>query len=285
MQWLLNGKTLSFEQPVIIGILNITPDSFSDGGKHFNKGRIDMKKAISKAKKMINEGAAIIDVGGESSRPGSDPVSEEEELRRVLPIIIEIAKLDTIISIDTTKPAVADTCISAGAHIINDITGFTNQKMINVAKKYAKQGIGCIVMHMKGNPKTMQQNVQYDDVVEEVYQFLKKQVIMLKKQGIKHIMIDPGIGFGKEVRHNLLLLKNINRFKPLNRPILIGASKKSFIGKIINTDIDDRLSGSIAVNIAAIHAGADAIRVHDVKEHAQAMKMFQALQNAGKDEE
>lgn len=279
MIWKLGYKTMDFSKPQVMGVLNITPDSFSDGGRYVGpkiNGKINLKKIISDAKQMITDGATILDVGGESSRPGSVPVSETEELRRVLPVIRELVKIGIIISIDTTKPYVADLCLEHGADIINDISGFRNKKMIAVVKNY-KNNIGCIVMHMQGTPKTMQENIQYYDVVKEVYAFLKQQTAMLKKEGIKQIMIDPGIGFGKKVQHNILLIKNLNRLKDIKQPILIGASRKSFIGKITNTEVTERLPGTLAVNLIALQNGANVLRVHDVKEHVQLIRTVEAI--------
>lgn len=278
--WNLRNKVLNFSKPQVMGILNITPDSFSDGGKYIDNKKnekVNLKKIISDAKQMIIDGANILDIGGESSRPGSDPISEEEELRRVLPAIKKLTKLNAIISIDTTKPRVADRCLANGANIINDINGFRNKEMVAVAKKYSKQGIGCIVMHMQGTPKTMQKNIQYNDVIKEVHEFLKQQTAMLEKEGIKQIMIDPGIGFGKEMQHNLLLIEHLNRLKDIKQPILVGASRKSFIGKITNTEVAERLAGTLAVNLIAIQNGANVLRVHDVKEHIELIEILEAM--------
>lgn len=284
-QWTLRGKKISFSQPLVMGILNVTPDSFSDGGRLFSSvsGRVDVARAVSEAQKMIAEGAAVIDVGGESSRPGSDSVSVEEELSRVLLVVQEVLKLGCIVSIDTIKPEVAKACLEAGAHIVNDISGFRNPAMVSVCKEYACLGIGCIVMHMKGMPKTMQQEISYTDVVSEVFSFLEGQVQMLADAGLDNVMVDPGIGFGKDVEHNLLLLQELSRLLKIGKPVLVGASRKSLIGKITGAAVEDRLPGSIALHVAAVLNGADVVRVHDVKEHVQALQVVAALKNLCKD--
>lgn len=282
-QWTLRGKKLSFSQPLAMGILNVTPDSFSDGGRLFSSapGSVDVAFAVREAQRMIAEGALIIDIGGESSRPGSDLVSIEEEVSRVLPVVQEVLKLGCIVSIDTMKPEVAKACLEAGAHIVNDISGFRNPAMVSVCKAYARSGVGCIVMHMKGMPKTMQQHVSYTDVVSEVFSFLEGQVNLLAEAGIDQVMIDPGMGFGKEVEHNLLLLLGLSRLKEIGKPVLVGASRKSLIGKITGAVVEDRLPGCIALHVTAVLNGADAVRVHDVKEHVQALQIIAALRNSG----
>jgi len=256
----------------IMGILNVTPDSFSDGGKF-----IDVEKAIKRAKQMIAEGADIIDVGGESSRPGSDPVSIEDELRRVKPVIEQLKGASVPISIDTYKPDVAEECIKAGASIINDITGLKDKRMLEVAEKYKAS---VVIMHMLGKPKTMQQDITYKDVIGDIKQFLKEKVDLAKKAGIKEIMIDPGIGFGKTTEHNLLILKRLDEFKSLGYPILIGPSRKSFIGNITGLPINERLEGTITSIAIAIMNGADIVRVHDVRECKRAIQIADAIRCA-----
>jgi dihydropteroate synthase len=272
--WKLQGRILDFSKPIVMGALNITPDSFSDGGQFF-----DVSVAVSRAKTMIAEGATIIDIGGESSKPGSERVDVDEELRRVLPVVEEVLKLDCIVSIDTMKPQVARACLERGAHIINDISGFRDQEMIDVCAYFKDMGIGCVIMHMLGMPKTMQKDVLYESVVDDVYAFLEKHVKELEESGLDQIMIDPGVGFGKTVEHNLLLLKYVDSFKSLGKPILVGASRKSLIGKVTGGNVDDRLGGSIALHVAGVMKGVDVVRVHDVKEHVQALEMVHALRN------
>ena len=258
----------------IVGVLNITPDSFSDGGKYYN----NIEVALKRAKEMINDGADIIDIGGESSKPGSEPVSIEEELRRVLPVVERLSKqAGVIISIDTYKPEVAEACIKAGVKIINDITGLSNPKMIKIAAKYKTP---VIIMHMQGEPKTMQKNPHYDDVVGDIYKFFKKRIKSAKDAGIKNIILDPGIGFGKTALHNLSILKNLSKFKKLGCPILVGPSRKSFIGKITNSNIEERLPGTIAVLVISQINGASFFRVHDVLECKKAILMANAILKA-----
>ncbi len=259
----LKNKSLNFQnkdKTLIMGILNVTPDSFSDGGKYF-----DVDKAILHAKEMIIAGADIIDIGGESTRPGAEEVSINEELNRVIPVIKEISKLEIPISIDTYKPHVAEESIKAGANIINDISGLRNQEMVNIV---AKNKVPIIIMHMKGTPKTMKDKAFYkDDVVNEIIDYLREKIQIAQEAGIKDIIIDPGIGFGKTVEHNIQILNRLNEFKILNKPILIGTSRKSFLGKLSGTlDTEKRLETTIASNVLSIINGANIIRVHDVIE-------------------
>jgi len=264
---------LKFNKTLVMGILNATPDSFYDGKLFFNPD-----KAIEHAKQMAKDGADIIDIGGESSRPGSEPVSEEEELRRVSPIIKKLKdEIKVPMSIDTYKPKVAEECIKLGAGIINDINGLRNEEMIKVAAKYK---VPVIIMHMKGSPKTMQDNPVYKDVVKEIKQFLGVQIKNARKAGIKDIIIDPGIGFGKTTEHNLQILKRLNDFKDLNCPILVGPSRKSFIGNITGLDVNERLEGTLAAISIAIINGVNIVRVHDVKECKRAVMVADAVRDA-----
>lgn len=262
------------KKPIIMGILNVTPDSFSDGGKFLN-----IQAAIAHAKKMVEDGADIIDVGGESTRPNSEPVSVEEELERAIPVIEKLKEeLDVPISIDTCKPKVAEAALKAGASIVNDITALESDEMAKVA---AKHHATVVIMHMQGNPKTMQKKPHYKNIVGEVKGFLKKRIAKAKKFGIKKIIIDPGIGFGKTVEHNLELIAKLSEFKSLGCPVMIGASRKSFIGKILNEPVENRLEGTIIVNSIALMNGADILRVHDVKEARQAIQMVEAVKKFG----
>lgn len=262
--------TLRFEKTLLMGILNVTPDSFSDGGR-FNT----LDTAIGQAKKMVSDGADIIDIGGESSRPGSEPLSEEEELGRVLPIVTRLVReLPVPISIDTYKPGVADACLHAGAHLMNDITGLTNPSMRSVA---ADHDVPVVMMHMLGTPKVMQQDPIYQDVVGEINAFFQGQIKTAKKAGISQLIIDPGIGFGKTVEHNLLILKHLDTFKTLGYPLLIGPSRKSFIGTITGLSVNERLEGTLAAVTMAVLNGADIIRVHDVKECRRALQVVDAV--------
>ncbi len=268
IQYNFNDKILSFNTPKIMGIVNVTPDSFSDGGKYFS-----VDDAVNHALKLIDEGADIIDIGGESTRPGSDPVSLEEELRRTIPVVKNIHKQrkDVIISIDTTKSEVAKQALDSGAKIINDISGLTfDEKMIEIAKEYNS---GVVIMHIKGNPKTMQENPDYSDVVKEVYDFLLVQSIKAKQNDIDKIIVDPGIGFGKRIEDNFNLIKNLDYFQSLGYPVMIGLSKKSFIGKTLNLDNDQREIGTIILETISVIKSARIIRTHNVKYCNQLVKL------------
>ena len=257
-----------------MGILNITPDSFSDGGKY-----LDVNEALKHANKMIEEGVDIIDIGGESSRPGSDPVSADEELKRIAPIIEGIKKIsDIAISVDTYKPEVMKQVIDMDVAMINDIHALQKPSAIDMIKE---SNVGICLMHMQGNPKIMQLNPTYKNVVSEVRSFLEERANLIANEGIgkTRIILDPGFGFGKTFEHNIDLLKNIESFKSLNLPILVGLSRKSFIRKILNGDHDDHLSGSISAAILSVLKGAKILRVHDVKETQSAFKIIQVAQS------
>ncbi|MCD6275699.1 MAG: dihydropteroate synthase [Thermoplasmata archaeon] len=258
----------------IMGILNVTPDSFSDGGKYYT-----VENAVKRVHEMVREGADIIDIGGESSRPFSSPVSEEEELGRIIPVLENLDDLKVPISIDTYKPRVAEEALKRGASIVNDIYGLRKEGMAEVIKDY---DAAVVIMHMKGEPKNMQLNPTYEDTVADIIRFLRNRIEFAISKGIEEdkIIIDPGIGFGKRVEDNLVILKNLNSFKSLGKPILIGTSRKSFIGKILNLDIEERLEGTIASNIVAVLKGASIVRVHDVKENIRAIKIAEAIMGA-----
>ncbi len=268
------GKSLTFgERTRIMGILNVTPDSFSDGGRY-----LDASRAIAYAHQMIEDGADIIDIGGESSRPGASPVSTDEELARVLPVIEALANgTEALLSIDTYKPAVARSALQAGANIVNDITALSNADMAGVV---AAMDAGLILMHMKGVPRTMQRSPVYRDLIPEILTFLRQRIDKAQTEGVcpDRIMIDPGIGFGKTGEHNLEILRSLDRFRSLEKPILIGTSRKAFIGKILNLpNPDDRLEGTAATVAWAIAHGADVARVHDVKPICQVAQMTDAI--------
>lgn len=264
-----NRRLILSSETAVMGILNVTPDSFSDGGRFF-----DTQKAADRALEMIEEGARIIDIGGESTRPGARKVPEEEERKRVIPVIKAVRKhVDIPISIDTARSSVASEAIDCGADIVNDISAMTfDESMPEIVEKHC---VPVILMHMKGTPRTMQDNPVYDDVCTEIGRFLKERTEHAVRRGIDpaKIIIDPGIGFGKTLRHNLEIIKNLEYFKVLGRPILIGPSRKSFIGRILKSDPGERLEGTIAACVAAIMNGASIIRVHDVKQAAAAAKM------------
>jgi dihydropteroate synthase len=255
-----------------MGILNVTPDSFSDGGKYFST---DL--AIDKALKMIEEGADIIDVGGESTRPGSDSVSTIDEINRTIPVIKKLKSLrsDVTISIDTTKSEVAELALDNGVSIINDISGLTfDLNIIEAAKKY---NAALVIMHIKGNPKTMQHNPFYEDVISEVYDFLHSQSSLALHNGISKIIIDPGIGFGKRVPDNFELISRLDDFKSLGYPILIGLSKKSFIGKTLNFDTQQRELGTSVLETVSALKSARIIRTHNVQNCNQMVKLLSNL--------
>ena len=273
--WKIPGRTIDLsQQALIMGVLNITPDSFSDGGEFFST-----EKAVEQGKKMAAEGAQIIDVGGESTRPGADAVSVEEELQRVVPVITKLREtISSSISIDTSKAAVARAALEAGASIINDVTGGRGDPdMIRLA---AESGAGFIIMHMQGTPRTMQAAPHYDDVVSEVANFFRQQYTSALQCGIDSMAIafDPGIGFGKTVGHNLSLLANLAQLRMEARPLVVGVSRKSSLGKMIGSDVmSDRLAPTIAFTALLRERGANVLRVHDVKENVAALRVTEAL--------
>lgn len=251
-----------------MGILNITPDSFSDGGKYFDED-ILLQKIIVDAVAMESEGADFIDVGGESTRPGSRKISADEEIKRVIPVISEIKKHISIpISIDTYKSEVADEALKTGAVIVNDISGFQfDSKMAEVTKKH---NASCILMHIKGTPQNMQINPVYDDLVLEIKEYLCNSISIAKNTGIEQIIIDPGIGFGKTFYHNIEIIKRIGEFKSFGYPILLGLSKKRFINEIYKSNTEERNVGTLSANVVSIINGANIFRVHNVLENKRA---------------
>ena len=257
-----------------MGVLNVTSDSFSDGGTY-----LDLDTAVSHVKTMVADGATIIDIGGESSRPGAEPVSVNAELDRVLPVLNALVSegLDVSLSIDTTKSVVAQQALEAGAHIINDITALRGDSAM--ARVAAEMEAGVILMHMKGTPRTMQKSPQYEDVVKEISDELEVWITNATKNGIDpdRVIIDPGIGFGKTTQQNLQILKHLDVFKRLNKPILIGTSRKSFIGKLLDLPVTERDEGTIATVCWSIAHGVDIVRVHDVKATVRASRMTDAL--------
>jgi dihydropteroate synthase len=258
-------------RPLVMGVLNVTPDSFSDGGK-FQA----LEFALSRAEQMIAEGVDIIDIGGESSRPGAPPLPLEEELRRVLPVVYALRDCGKPLSIDTYKPEVMREAIAAGADMINDINGFRATGALSAIKE---ADCALCIMHMQNDPQSMQFKPQYQDVTAEVTSFLRERIVELDKEGIarKRLCIDPGFGFGKTLEHNLALLKNIGRIcAELDLPLLAGLSRKSMIGAITGRPTEQRLAGSIAAALAAVAHGAHIVRVHDVAETVDALKVWQA---------
>ena len=257
----------------LMGILNVTPDSFSDGGSFFT-----VEDAVRRGIEIAEEGADFIDVGGESTRPGSESISVEEELRRVTPVIEQLAKRVRIpISIDTYKSQVADKALSAGAIIVNDITGFhADRTMPDIIGRHHASAI---VMHTKGMPKSMQENPRYENVIEEIKTYLRESIDLAKRAGINQIIVDPGLGFGKTVEHNLEILRELRSFHQLGCPVLIGPSRKSFIGKILDLPVDERLEGTAAAAAISIMNGANIIRVHDVKKMKRVALIVDAVIN------
>ena len=258
-----------------MGIINATPDSFSDGGKY-----IHVERALDRIHIMRRDGASIIDIGGESTRPGANPVSEQEETDRVIPILEKAIKTfpDLSYSVDTTKFKVAESALEAGAFIINDVSGL--QKTPQMAELASKHKATYVIMHSQGDPQTMQDAPKYNNVVEEVLHFFNKQIAFAQSKGVEKIILDPGIGFGKTLEHNLKLLASLDIFTKNGFPVLIGASRKSMIGKILdNRPVDDRLIGTVSVHYYALMKGAKILRVHDVKEASDSLRIFQAIQS------
>lgn len=262
---------LDLSRPLIMGVVNVTPDSFSDGGKW-----VTAPAAIHHATQLINEGADIVDIGGESTRPGAEPVSLEEELRRVLPVLEGLKSVDVPVSVDTTKPEVMRAAISAGASMINDVNALLAPGAVETV---AASGAALCLMHKQGEPKTMQINPQYQDVLAEVADFLKARVEAMEAAGIarERICIDPGIGFGKNLEHNLALLRNIGRLKAIGVPVLIGVSRKSLLGKISGLEVYDRVQVSAVAAVLAVKQGAAIVRVHDVKATKDALAVYNAV--------
>ncbi len=263
--------------PLIMGVLNLTPDSFSNDGVYKNSD-IDTNEIIKKAVKIQQDGADILDMGAESSRPGSDPVSVSEELNRIKPVLKQIVKeLDIPISIDTYKSKVAEYAFDNGAAILNDISGLNADR--NMSAILSKYKPAVVIMHMQGTPKTMQSEPDYKDLMREISDYFRKSIDIALQSGLedKNIILDPGIGFGKTVEHNLYIIRNLEEFKSLGYPLMIGLSRKSFIGKVLGTDVSDRLFGTIASIAIAIKNKVNIVRVHDVKQVKQACEISRAI--------
>lgn len=272
---LIGGKQFDLDQrPLLMGILNVTPNSFSDGGDFFST-----EAAVERALQMLEEGADIIDIGGESSRPGSREVSGMEEIRRVVPVIEALrAETSAPVSIDTRKAAVCQAAVKAGADILNDISGLKHDTgMLNVLRQHR---LPVIIMHMKGTPENMQQNPVYDDLLAEVCGFLKQQAAAAVEAGSPLVIIDPGIGFGKTTAHNLSLLKHVPRLRELGYPVLLGPSRKRFIGNLLNLMVHERLEGTLAAAAIGVANGADVIRLHDVKAGRRVIDMAHHIRTA-----
>jgi dihydropteroate synthase len=271
-RWKLRTKTLFLgRMPLMMGIVNVTPDSFSDGGKF-----LDPDKAVAHALKLAAEGADLLDIGGQSTRPGAEPVSANEELRRIRPVLKSLHKQTTVpISIDTFYPGVAEFALASGVEIINDVTAFRDRDMLKLA---IESGCGLVAMHLQGEPITMQDEPRYEDVVVEVLKFLRWRRDELAEEGVElsRIALDPGIGFGKTLAHNLELLKNAWRFHSLDCPILIGHSRKGFIGQFLKQPAADRLPGTLGAALALARQNVQILRVHDVAAVWQALLLFEA---------
>jgi dihydropteroate synthase len=266
------------KQTLVMGILNVTPDSFSDGGLFF-----DRDKAVSQGLRMVEEGADFLDIGGESTRPGSMPVDPEEEIRRVIPVIESLSKkVDVPISIDTRKSIVARRAIDAGARMINDISGLRFDP--ELAHTAAREDVPLVLMHIRGVPETMQKNIRYDSLLSDILRYLKESVQMAEAAGVDpgQIMIDPGIGFGKTLEDNLLILRDLSEFRVLGKPILLGTSRKTFIGKILNAGPEARLEGTLSSIVAGVLNGAHIVRCHDVLPAKKAVAIADAIRLAGR---
>jgi len=272
----IRSRTFDFSRTYVVGIVNVTPDSFSDGGEHFSPA-----EAIEHALRLEAEGADILDIGGESTRPGAEPVGRDEELRRVLPVIAGIRQESDIpISIDTYKAKIAETAFSAGADMVNDISGMRFDP--DMARIAAKSNAAVILMHIRGTPRSMQTNPVYNDLLGEISHYLEESISIAERAGVDRtrIILDPGIGFGKTFEHNFTILKNLEHFRSLGQPLLIGASRKSFLGSISGAGVADRLAESVSAAVLASAHGANFLRVHDVAFTRRALAVHDKIQAA-----
>ena len=281
MKLVCGGRTLDLQRPQVMGILNATPDSFSDGGSYYAGGALALDLALKRAEQMLREGASIIDVGGESTRPGAAQVSEQEELDRVVPVVEAIsANLDVVISVDTSTPAVITATAAAGAGLINDVRALERAGALEAA---ARVDLPVCLMHMQGQPGSMQQAPHYDDVVAEVGAYLLERARACEAAGIarERLIFDPGFGFGKTDEHNLELLRKLPQLAPADVPLLVGMSRKSMVGRLLNREVDERLPGSLALAMLAAQRGAHIIRVHDVAATVDVLRMQQLVDCPG----
>ena len=273
---MIRGGALRLAERVhLMGILNVTPDSFSDGGRYMNPD-----DAVAHALRMVEEGADVLDIGAESSKPGAVPIDEKEERRRLIPIVQAVCRRVSVpVSIDTTKASIAEQALDVGAAMINDISALRFDARMGAV--VAKSGAGLVLMHMQGTPQTMQHDAEYADVVEEVRRFLNARLDVAKEAGISpdRILLDPGVGFGKNCRHNLTLLNRLDTFAALGRPLVVGVSRKAFIGKILDRPIDGRLMGTAGAVAVAVMKGARVVRIHDVAPIRDVVRMIEAIQN------
>ena len=265
---------LDLTRPRVMGILNVTPDSFADGGHD-----LDPSRALDHAREMIGDGAAIIDIGGESTRPGAQPVSEAEELERVIPLVAALAGEGALVSVDTMKPGIMRAAIAAGAAMVNDVRALQARGALEAV---AASSAAVCLMHMRGEPRTMQADPHYEDVVREVGDFLLERALTCEAAGIARdrIVIDPGFGFGKTLSHNLELLRSLSALTETGYPVLAGLSRKATIGRITGRDVGDRMAGSVAAALAAVARGASIVRVHDVRETVDALNVWWAVEDA-----
>ncbi|MBV0934229.1 dihydropteroate synthase [Marinobacterium weihaiense] len=274
------GRALDLSQVQVMGILNVTPDSFSDGGSVYQDRRLSVEMALRKAEQMVHEGATLIDIGGESTRPGATPVPVEEELARVVPVVERLSReLDVVLSIDTSAPEVMQACADAGAGLLNDVRSFSRPGAFEVA---VATDLALCVMHMQGSsPATMQLRPQYQEVTEEVEHFLQFQLQRCRDAGIadNRLLLDPGFGFGKTLEHNLQLLNRLQQLQTVGAPLLVGTSRKSMIGMTLNRPVDERLYGSLATVALAVERGAKVIRAHDVAATVDVVRMTEAVIN------
>ncbi len=272
------GRRLDLSRPVVMGIINVTPDSFSDGASLYRGSNLDIERAMTRAREMVASGAAILDIGGESTRPGASPVSVNEEMDRVLPLVARIAaELETVISVDTSTPALMREAANAGAGLLNDVRALTREGALEAA---AAVNLPICLMHMQGEPGNMQVAPHYDDVVEDVCEYLQSRIASCERQGIarNRLLLDPGFGFGKSVTHNLKLLRELPRLAAIGLPLVVSLSRKSLIGKLLGREVGQRLPASLALAVLAAQRGAAVIRTHDVAATVDAVSMLMALE-------
>ena len=272
------GRRLDLSRPVVMGIINVTPDSFSDGATLYRGSNLDIERAMTRAREMVASGAAILDIGGESTRPGASPVSVNEEMDRVLPLVARIAaELETVISVDTSTPVLMREAANAGAGLLNDVRALTREGALEAA---AAANVPICLMHMQGEPGSMQVAPHYDDVVEDVCEYLQSRIACCERQGIarNRLLLDPGFGFGKSVTHNLQLLRELPRLAAIGLPLVVSLSRKSLIGKLLGREVGQRLPASLALAVLAAQRGAAVIRTHDVAATVDAVSMLMALE-------
>jgi dihydropteroate synthase len=274
-RWRCRDRVFELHRTLVMGVVNVTPDSFSDGGRF-----LAPDAAIDHARRLVDEGADLVDLGAESTRPGAAPVPADEQRRRLLPVI-EALGSEMVLSVDTASAEVADAALAAGARVVNDVTALGDPGMADVV---ARSGAGVVLMHMKGTPATMQREAHYQDVVAEVAETLARRLEVARRAGIgsEAVALDPGIGFGKTAEHNLELLSGLDRLATLGRPLVVGLSRKSFLGKLLDLPVDERLEGGLAATAIAVFLGARVIRTHDVRATVRAARVAEALRDAAR---